>query len=64
MGAPGLRLLLRELLVANAVLRDPRSPGLPHWLLHRRDAEARAGRGSIPWGQPEPVVTHYPRAEA
>ena len=64
MGTPGLRLLLRELLVANAVLRDPRSPGLPHWLLHRRDAEARAGRGSIPWDQPESVVTHYSGAEA
>lgn len=61
MGAPGLGLVLREMLVANAVLRDPRSRGLPEWLLHRRDAEARAGSGSIPWGQPDTVVTHYPR---
>ncbi len=64
MGLPGLRLLFRELLVANATLRDPRTPGPLEWLLHRRGAEARAGRGSIPWGQPDTVVTHYPGGQA
>lgn len=64
MGVPGLRLLLREALVANAVLSDPRSRGLPEWLLRRRAAEARTGCGEIPWGQPETVVTHYPRGAA
>jgi len=56
---PGLRPLLREALVANAVLRDPRTGGAWDWLRHRSAAEARTGQGTVPWGQPETVITRY-----
>ena len=57
---PGVRTLMREALVANAVLRDPRTPGPADWLLRRRAAEARTSRGVLPWDQPETVITRYP----
>ena len=61
---PGVRTLLREALVANAVLSDPRTEHRRDWLLHRRKAEARSRGGILPWDQPETIVTRYPGGEA
>jgi len=59
---PGVRSLLRQLLKANATLRDPRTGGPRGLLRAGRSAVSRAQRGRIPWGQPETVRTVYPRA--
>lgn len=64
LSTPGIRTLMREALVANAVLRDPRTPGPRDWLLRRRATEARARSGVLPWDQPQTVMTRYPGGAA
>ena len=57
---PGLQSVLRQALVANAVLRDPRTRGLIGLLHQGRDALERVGRGLVPWEQPETIRVEYP----
>jgi len=57
---PGLQGVLRQALVANAVLRDPRTRGLMGLLHQRRDALERVGSGLVPWEQPETIRAEYP----
>jgi hypothetical protein len=60
---PFLRSAWRQILLANALLREPRNEGWRDLLLHRKEAMARAGQGTGPWGQPDTIRHTYPAAE-
>lgn len=64
LSVPGVRDVMREVLATVTLYRDPRREGLLEPFLQRAQAVDRAGVGTIPWGQPEPVVTRYPRETA
>ena len=61
LSAPGLREVWRQVLVSNALVKDPRNHGWRDLLLHRREAIARSSEGTVPWGQPDTIVSHYPQ---
>jgi len=57
---PGLQGAMGGALVANAVLRDPRTRGLLGLLQQRGGAVEQVGRGRVPWEQPETIRVEYP----
>ena len=57
---PGLQSVFGRGLVANAVLRDPRTRGLLGLLQQGRGALNQVGRGRVPWEQPVTVRVEYP----
>lgn len=56
---PGLRPVLREGLATVTLRADPRRTRVLEPLTRRRAAIRRAGEGTLPWPQPEPLITRY-----